>query len=111
VTNIERAKISAIGQVVYVVHTKVLWRKSHNWTMSSKKPKCFCDEKKSTDKAHPLRGCNKQLPVITEISIGTARKSEIFNNLATHCSSECRIKEILLQFSVFLCVHTVCTWV
>jgi len=64
-TDIKRAKISAIGQVVYVVHTNVLWRKWHDRTMSSKKPKCFCDEKKSTDKAHPVRGWNKQLPVIT----------------------------------------------
>jgi len=71
VTNIERAKISAIGLVVCVVHTNVLWRKSHIWTMRSKKPKCFCDEKKSTDKAHPLRGHNKQLPVITWISVCT----------------------------------------
>jgi hypothetical protein len=76
--------------------------------MRSKKPKCFCDEKKSNDKAHPLMGRNKQLPAVAWISIGTVRKSEIFDNLATNCSSESQIKEILLQFSV-LCVHTFCT--
>jgi len=30
VTNIETAKISAIGQVVYMVHTNALKRKSHD---------------------------------------------------------------------------------
>lgn len=76
--------------------------------MRSKKPKCVCDEKKITDNCTSSEGCNKQLPVITYISKGTVRNSGIFDNLVTHCSSECQIKETTLQFSV-LCAHTFCT--